>query len=151
MKPLAVSREKPPRGEYTTKGYLWVKDVLENAKGAHLAAEDVFELLERKGRKIGRTTVYRQLERLVAEGIAQKIQGGPSGACYRRLSEECGDRYHILCTVCGNVSHLTCDKLEAIFSHVQTEHGFQIDMSRTVLYGICSVCNRNRKRKERTE
>ncbi|MBP3437591.1 MAG: transcriptional repressor [Clostridia bacterium] len=136
---------KTPRGEYTTKGYLLVQNILIGQRGEHLSVDDIYKLLDEKGEKIGRTTIYRQLERLTAEGFARKITCEGAGACYSYLDGECRTHYHVICTSCGALSHLSCEHVAALCSHVQEEHGFVIDTARTVFYGACANCLGKRK------
>ena len=44
------------------------------------------------------------------------------------------------CVACGKLEHLSCSHLDGIGEHVAREHGFLIDSSRTVFYGICKEC-----------
>ena len=49
---------------YTTKQSTEILDFLRNNKDKHLTAEEVYYSLRQGGSNIGRTTVYRHLERL---------------------------------------------------------------------------------------
>lgn len=135
------------RGEYTTRGYLLVKDALKEAKGVPLSADALLSVLKAKGASVGRTTVYRKLERLCEEGYARRtLTDGTSYFCY--TDEECEEHYHLLCTRCGKIEHLSCEKTEELFSHIGREHGFHVDPSLTTLYGLCALCARRHKHKE---
>ena len=136
------------RGDYMTKGYFLVRDALMMAKGAHLFADDIYESLRAKGEKVGRTTVYRQLERLVNEGQVRRTVGERGGNCYSYIVDGCHEHYHMVCTQCGKLSHLSCDHVEELFHHIKSEHGFIINPCQTTLYGLCSACLRQEKRKE---
>ncbi len=136
------------RGDYMTRGYFLVRDVLMKAKGAHLFADDIHEALRDRGEKVGRTTVYRQLDRLVNEGYARRTIGERGGNCYSYIEDGCEEHYHMVCTLCGKLAHLSCDHVEELFHHIKSEHGFSIDPGQTVLYGRCSACLREEKRKE---
>ena len=140
-------REKA-RGDYMTRGYFLVRDVLMKAKGAHLFADDIHEALRERGEKVGRTTVYRQLDRLVNEGFARRTLGERGGSCYSYVEDGCTEHYHMVCTLCGKLAHLSCDHVEELFHHIKSEHGFLVDSGKTVLYGRCAACLREEKRKE---
>ena len=135
---------------YMTRGYFLVRDVLIKAGGAHMSADEVHARLTEAGERVGRTTVYRQLERLVASGAARKMNGDRTGHCYAYADEHCAEHYHMICTECGKLAHLSCDHVEELFHHIKSEHGFVIDPSQTVLYGKCAVCIRSAKKKEET-
>ena len=136
------------RGDYMTRGYFLVRDVLMKANGAHLFADDIYEALRDKDEKIGRTTVYRQLDRLVSEGYVRRTVGERGGSCYSYIKDGCQEHYHMVCEICGKLAHLSCDHVEELFHHIKAEHGFEINPCQTVLYGLCAACRRERKRGE---
>ena len=147
---MKVMQDKPVRGDYMTRGYYLVKDVLFSAKGEHLSADDIFDALRAKGESIGRTTVYRQLERLVSEGYARRTSTDRGTGCYSYTDGQCKEHHHLICTACGKLEHLSCDHVEELFSHIKATHGFIIDTSRTTLYGLCAACAREKKQKGHT-
>ena len=140
-------QEGKSRGDYMTRGYFLVKGVLQDASGKHLSVDDIYGELSSRGERIGRTTVYRQLERLISEGRARRIGGDKTGNCYSYNAEGCSEHHHLICTVCGKLAHLSCDHVEELFHHIKAAHGFIIDPSRTSLYGTCASCLRKQKQK----
>ena len=119
-----------PRPKYKTKQRDQLLAYLETVPGRHLTAGDVCEVFRRDGAAIGQSTVYRQLESLVGEGILNKyIVDEKSPACFEYVRPE---------------SHGTgtCE-LEEIGSHMLREHGFRLDPRRTVFYGLCEQCEQS--------
>lgn len=126
---------------YETKQSKLVYEFLENHPENHFSAEDVYFSLISDGKRIGRTTVYRQLDRLVAEDKAQKFITGENGACcYQLTSCECHNHYHLKCSECGELIHTECDFLDKLCGHIFADHKFTVDTSKTVLYGVCQKC-----------
>lgn len=126
---------------YETKQSKLVFEFLMENPHKHFSAEDVYFALISKGGHIGKTTVYRQLDRLVAENKARKfISGENEACCYQLLSEECNNHYHLKCSSCGDLIHTECQFLDKLSAHIFDDHKFKIDGSKTVLYGICSKC-----------
>ena len=95
-------------------------------------------------RKIGQATVYRQLERLVEEGLVEKyIIDQNSPACFEYIgNDECGEGLcvHGKCLKCGRIFHLHCDEIKELEDHLKAHHGFTPDFHHTVIYGICDQC-----------
>ena len=92
---------------------------------------------------ISRTTVYRQLERMSQEGLLRKYAvNGVAGACYQYVAnkEACSEHLHLKCESCGELRHLDCDMLEEIRAHLSDRHAFEVNNTRTVLYGKCKSC-----------
>ncbi len=133
------------RPKYKTKQRDKLISFLETVPGRHITAGDVCEAFRQEGDPIGQSTVYRQLESLVGEGLLNKyIIDEKSPACfeYVRLSshEGPGSCYHCKCEKCGRLIHLHCGEMEEIRDHLLGEHGFQLDPMRTVFYGLCEAC-----------
>lgn len=130
---------------YQTKQRTALIAYLEGMKGRHLTAKAVCEGLEGTGVKIGAATVYRQLEKLVDEGLARKYTvSATDPACFEYIgtdrsctAEHC---FHCVCTSCGKLYHVECDHLAEIAEHLKSDHGFAIDPQRTVFYGTCDAC-----------
>ena len=133
------------RSKYKTKQREILLDYLRSAPGAHITAGDVCAYFRSQGAAIGQSTVYRQLERLVDEGIVSKyLVDAGSPACFAYMgaeshadAEAC---FHCKCEKCGKLIHLHCDELEWMQSHLVSEHSFRLDPVRTVFYGLCEQC-----------
>ena len=135
------------RSTYRTKQRSLLLTCLEGAKDTHMTAADVCEWCRRQGSPVGQSTVYRQLERLVEEGLVRKYTTGESGpACFAyagaEVHAEGGSCFHCRCERCGKLFHLHCRVLEGIGAHLRDKHGFRIDPMRTVFYGLCDECRR---------
>lgn len=140
--------EETKRKDYHTRSGEAVRTLMLRSGDCHLTAEDVHRRLSEEGLSLGLTTVYRQLDRLVAEGTVRKISGDRFGSCYQLAGSGCADHYHAVCTVCGALLHLQCEQTRELFRHITEEHGFTIDPARTVLYGTCRSCARKSRQKE---
>ncbi|MBO4863126.1 MAG: transcriptional repressor [Eubacterium sp.] len=134
------------KSQYKTKQRAELTAYLMSVPGKHVTAGDVCDHFAKQGRPIGLTTVYRQLDKMVAEGLVNKYNLEPgSPACYEYIdSEHHSDGhvscYHCKCEKCGKLIHLHCEEIEELIKHLAKEHSFQIDSKRTVLYGICEDC-----------
>lgn len=131
------------KGSYKTKQGDELRGYLESMSGRHITAGDVCEYFRQSGKPIGMATVYRQLERMVDEGIVAKysIDSG-TPACFEYLGAHSGEEtcYHCKCCVCGRLIHMHCDELPELQRHVLEHHGFSIDPVRTIFYGVCRDC-----------
>lgn len=130
--------------QYQTHQRQELLQYLENARGQHITAADICNHLQRQGKNIGMTTVYRRLERMVDEGLVNKyVIDGTSPACFEYIGEHnrAGDTcFHCKCDKCGRLIHLHCGELEAIGAHLNEHHGFRLNPMRTVFYGLCENC-----------
>ena len=131
--------------KYKTKQRDILVNYLREASG-HITASDVCEYFKEHGSPIGQSTVYRQLESLVDEGIINKyIIDAGSPACFEYVGEHHGEGdkvcYHCKCEKCGKLIHLHCDEISELQEHLFKEHKFKLDPKRTVFYGYCEECN----------
>lgn len=103
--------------------------------------------LPRRAARSGQATVYRTIDRLAASGELRKyIVDGSTAACYQKSGGKtgCREHFHLKCEGCGRLIHVECDELAKIASHMEKEHGFAVDSSKTVFYGICRECGKSK-------
>lgn len=94
---------------------------------------------------IGKSTVYREVSRLVEEGFVRKYPDSDGYFWYQYAGEHCHEHFHLRCISCGRIVHLDCHLMNDVCRHINSEHDFEIDMSRTVLYGVCGKCKADRE------
>ncbi len=135
----------PPNG-YHTKQRTAVLAFLAQHPNAFYTVDSLSKALEEEGLSVGKTTVYRTLCKLTETGAVRRFSVPSSDStCYQYIGENhtaCASHFHLKCLVCGILLHVDCEQLQALGAHLQAEHGFSVDYSQTVLYGICSRCHK---------
>ncbi|MFR3812652.1 MAG: Fur family transcriptional regulator [Ruminococcus callidus] len=138
---------------YKTKQREYILAFLQNSAGRHITVAELVRHLQDNETPVGTATVYRTLEQLVEEGIVRKyVLDGKSSACYQFLSGEphaCTEHFHLKCTQCGQLFHVSCDYLNQLGEHLLEHHGFVIDHTKTVLYGLCAPTALQRNKRKR--
>ena len=134
------------KSKYKTKQREILLDYLKTVPGKHFTAGDICEYFRAQGASIGQSTVYRQLEELVNEGVINKYVLDPTGpACFEYMAEDdhCEGEvcFHCKCEKCGKLIHMHCDELIGIQQHLSAEHQLKLDPMRTVFYGLCEECS----------
>lgn len=124
---------------YKTRQSELILEYIKQNANRHLTAEEISDGLKSK---VGKTTVYRNLERLCEQGVVRKyILTDGSSACYQYIDcAQLSRHFHLKCLKCGRLLHLECEHLKEIDEHIKTEHGFVVDPTRTVFYGTCMEC-----------
>lgn len=128
---------------YQTKQSTEVLEFLKQNSNRHLTADEVYFMMREGGSTVGRTTVYRHLEKLYNDGIIRKFQSGEGSAACFQIAEEnghCHNHFHLRCLKCGKLFHTECDFMENLSGHIFEEHGFKVDSEKTVIYGTCKEC-----------
>ena len=129
---------------YNTKQKSEILDFLTNNKGKHFTIDEIVSRLSENGTNIGKTTVYRYMEKLTDDMCVRKYEISKNdAACYEYCGNSglCTSHYHLKCTECGKLFHISCHTLNAINEHILSDHNFIVDNTKTVFYGICSDCN----------
>ena len=133
------------KAPYQTKQMAQLLTYLKTVEGTHVTVADVCSYFKEQGITIGTTTVYRNLEKMVEQGLVAKYNvDGTSSACFEYLGaeEHCHKTvcFHCKCEKCGKLIHLHCEDVVKLRQHLMENHGFQMDSCRTVFYGICADC-----------
>lgn len=125
---------------YVTKQHQAILRCLESRPEEAVTAVSLAEELRNQGQSVGLSTVYRQLERLAAEGLVHRVPT-EEGALYQRCPHPSAQGCFLLrCGRCGRVVHLDCIHLEGLARHIAQAHGFLMDPRQTVLTGLCLRC-----------
>lgn len=117
---------------------------LSENEGSTVTVADILSFLRKNGNKANRATVYRNLERLAAEGVVLRFPTSDGqGSCFQlaRLDgPDCHEHLHLKCSLCGKVIHLDCDFMEKLEHHIEEKHGFSMNFGNSIIYGVCSEC-----------
>lgn len=128
---------------YNTKQRSLILECLKENKDRHITAEDIYSFLSAKGEGVGMATIYRTLDKLLKEGCLRRYElSQGQSACYQYIDGEevCHEHFHLKCENCGKLIHLDCESLTKLSRHIEQEHSFIVNSSKTVLYGLCSDC-----------
>ena len=133
-------------GEYRTRQRTAILQYFKSHPHAHLTAEELCDALRAGGISVGKSTVYRALDKLAESGLVRRFSMAPGeSACYQYAgghSDTCRAHFHLKCTVCGTLYHIECEHLDELTAHLGAKHSFTVDYAKTVLYGTCDPCRR---------
>lgn len=110
---------------------------------SHPTAEQTFSAVRRELPQLSLGTVYRNLGKLVDEGLVRELPAGPQGRRYDAVLEP---HHHFFCTRCGKVEDvhpgLPSTVKEAMIRSIDRE----VMEFRLQFFGLCQDCaqpNRN--------
>ena len=138
------------RTSYKSKHRDQILSILQENEKEHMTAGQILDELRASGISIGVATIYRQLERMVEEGLVNKyIIDANSPACFEYVDRQttCGEEcFHCKCEKCGKVVHIERKSVEAAMQSLSGSegNGFELDCTRTLFYGICGDCRRRK-------
>lgn len=116
-----------------------VLQVLQEASGHHLTADDVCRAVQDRYPSFNRSTTYRVLEMLCALGVVQQTQLG-DGAAHFEVVDRPERHHHLVCVRCGRVQNLPSEVLGEISARLAERHGFHIGRVDLMIRGECATC-----------
>jgi Fe2+ or Zn2+ uptake regulation protein len=126
-------------GERVTRQRIAVADALTEV-GRQVSAQELYRRLRRRDPGIGRATVFRTLEALVAAGVARRLER--DGHVYGYVACRPEHHHHLACDRCGRVEEIDEAYIRPVAERVAVELGFRIDDARVDFYGLCANCAR---------
>ncbi len=108
----------------------------------HVDADDLLAAMRRRGVKISRATVYRNLELLVECEIVRKHRLGHDRYLYEHVHP--GQRHdHLVCRECGRVVEFVSAGIRALQREICKAHGFDPAEQTLQISGCCLTCRRD--------
>ena len=108
-------------------------------KDSHITVQQIEQHFCEIGSPVSTATIYRNLDKLIGRGEVEKYHLN-STACFRYIDKSEGDYLYLKCEKCGCLIEFNCGYLDALNSHLLSEHGFSVDPVKTVFYGKCKKC-----------
>ena len=104
------------------------------------SAQEIHELLGRRGEAVGLATVYRTLQRLAEAGDVDVLRTEDGEAVWRRCSDS--HHHHLVCRACGATVEVEGPTVERWTRAIAAEHGYA-DVSHSLeIFGTCGDCRR---------
>jgi Fur family transcriptional regulator, peroxide stress response regulator len=105
----------------------------------HPTAEEVYLAIKKQLPKVSLATVYKNLEALIAAGVASKLNYGDGSARYDIRTDH---HHHLRCLQCGKMWDLEASENSAWLKALKSPAGFQVSDYRLELLGHCRDCRR---------
>lgn len=120
----------------------WQKDAVLHALGqaqGFVSAQQLHKQLTQHGSVIGLATVYRTLNSLVADGLADSlVNAGES--LFRDCSKD--HHHHLICNGCGIAVEIEAKQAETWATKVAKDHGFTQVTHTIDIFGLCKACSK---------
>jgi Fur family transcriptional regulator, ferric uptake regulator len=103
-----------------------------------VTAQELWDRLRRRRKRIGLATVYRTLDSLVRAGVIETLAHFRDAVCYRVCRD--GHHHHLVCTECHSVVELRDCDLEGPLATAAAAHGFVATAHHLEVTGVCGAC-----------
>jgi Fur family peroxide stress response transcriptional regulator len=103
----------------------------------HPTAEAVLSSVREISPKISLATVYRHLDRLVKEGLVNRIivPGGPD-----HFDPVRHEHIHAYCTECGELFDVNLPIADRLAAKIKSDTGLEVDHVHFIASGLCKKC-----------
>lgn len=89
------------------------------------------------------SSIYRNINSMVVEGTVRRFSAdGSRRFLYQYIDcDDCNKHLHLKCESCGQIFHMDEKSMENILTSVMSGSNFNIDVKKTILYGLCEDCD----------
>ncbi|NPA12527.1 MAG: transcriptional repressor [Aquificae bacterium] len=133
-----TQRVKIPKKYRFTKQRKAILDILEKSQ-LPVHAEDIYISLKENGMDISLSTVYRNLDMLVKEGLVIKSYMMNEDKARFALSDK---KNYLICEKCGKIVIIDNCPFDKFKEELKEVHQFEITGHSVEVYGICPDCQK---------
>ena len=129
--------------QYNTRSKELILEYIKTNRERGVTAADISAYLSENKQQVNLATVYRNLERMTADGMIRKFKSEGDESCHFQYVEpeaKCHEHLHLKCSKCGKIYHLECSFMNDILGHLSNHHHFSLDCGSSVLTGLCADC-----------
>ena len=121
-----------------------VKKILSTRAGEHFSADELWERLRQKDKRVSKATVYRTLNLLVEKKVVEEHDFGKGQKYYERLLER-PHHDHLICIRCGRIIEFESPEVERLQEKIAQRENFTIAYHSHKLFGTCERCHSKKK------
>ena len=103
---------------------------------AHPTAEELYAEISKNHHTVGKSTVYRNLRKLVDDNVIAQIVTDDA----IRYDKSAIVHYHFICDSCGTIFDLELDRDDSLNDAVKAKHGFNVTGHKLEFFGTCADC-----------
>jgi Fur family ferric uptake transcriptional regulator len=129
-----------PGGLKNTRERETILRELEVRKG-HFNAEELYFVLNRKGAKVSRPTIYRTLKLLEKYHLIEKLDVKQNCFYYEPKYQK-KDHGHLICKRCGRIIDFPSQSFNTLKSEMDKDKNFKLDNISIQVFGLCKSCQK---------
>ena len=121
-----------------------VKKIFATKAGEHFSADQLWESLRKKDKRVSKATVYRTLNLLAGEKVLEEHDFGRGEKYYERITGR-PHHDHLICIHCGRIIEFENSEIERLQEEIARHENFTISYHSHKLFGACLQCRRTKK------
>ena len=131
-----ILREMVTKNDITKKQEQILEEL--NKCEDELSGQEVHRQLIKKGKSMGLTTVYRNLQVLIKHGLIRSRHLPTGEVLYTPVDR---DIHHLTCVKCGETSRMEGCPVKDIYTPQRNTQKFQLLFHTLEYFGICQNCD----------
>lgn len=140
----SLKAELNQRGWRLTPQRETILQVFQNLpKGEHLSAEDLYDRLQKKGRKISLSTIYRTVKLMSRMGILRELELAEGHKHYELNQPYPHHHHHLICIRCNKTIEFKSDSILKIGSKTSKQEGYHLLDCQLTIHAVCPACQRS--------
>ncbi|NET32187.1 MAG: transcriptional repressor [Cyanothece sp. SIO1E1] len=121
-----------------------ILNVFQNlAKGSHLSAEDLFNVLQAQDEKISLSTIYRTLKLMSRMGILRELELAEGHKHYELNQPAPHHHHHLICVRCNKTIEFKNDSILKAGAKTAQKEGYHLLDCQLTVHAICPTCQRS--------
>jgi Fur family transcriptional regulator, ferric uptake regulator len=118
----------------------WILKLLSESKKP-LFASEILDVLKKVGLSPNKTTVYRETDKLLAEGIIREVDLLDGKKRYELSSNGC--HHHFVCRKCSAIECIDLgEEIHLLVDALEKKNGFKVKEHMLEMFGVCKKCNK---------
>jgi Fur family ferric uptake transcriptional regulator len=117
------------------------------ARHGHFTAAELFADVHRRRLRIGRATLFRNLDLFTELGALERLDL-PNGEHAYVSCEPREHHHHVVCRSCGMSVEVADGGLQSVVADIARRSGYSIDTHRLELFGTCPACAESAQSRE---
>jgi Fur family transcriptional regulator, ferric uptake regulator len=86
--------------------------------------------------KANKTTVYRELDQFLSDGLVKEVEFGDGK---KRYEIEKSHHHHLVCKNCGKIEDIEINE-KSLLTKIKTKSNFKIENHSIEFFGLCNLC-----------
>ena len=140
----SLKAELNERGWRLTPQRETILQIFQNlARGNHLSAEDLYDLLHNEGEKISLSTIYRTLKLMARMGILRELELAEGHKHYELNQPYPYHHHHLICVRCNKTVEFKNDSILKTGTKTARKEGYHLLDCQLTVHAICPSCQRS--------
>ena len=113
--------------------------------GKHASADEIYTYVSQEHPRIGRGTIYRNLNILAEEGKIRKLKIPDGPDCF---DHNCTEHHHMRCVCCGRLFDVDLKPLPKLDDLIRDPQGMEFHDYHILFKGVCLDCRKQQEKRQ---